>query len=126
MPMLASTVCAEVYAGAVGVAGNRVPENLIESPTSKGACWLGSGSVADRAARVFMTNSLQYAAPAAGGVSSPLTGGAIPATLKFRQPPATADALAPLTVTGTRLGRFAWGHSGSSATAGSVRGTHIG
>jgi len=29
-------------------------------------------------------------------------------------------------VTGTRLGRLAWGHCRSSLTAGSLRGTHIG
>jgi hypothetical protein len=51
-------VCAEMYAGPAP-AGIRVPENVIASPTSNGACWLGSGSVAARVRGAFMTNSLQ-------------------------------------------------------------------
>ena len=66
-----------------------VPEYVMWSPTSNGACWRGSGPwpfSGGRVASAGMTNFVQNSWPAAGGVSSPLPGsGTTPASLKLRQ-----------------------------------------
>jgi hypothetical protein len=88
------------------------------SPGSNGTCWRGSGSVAAPPAG-GITNAMQTVlfGNGGGGVAgiSPLRGGATPAALKLRH--GTPELVS---------GRFFCGHSGSSVTAGSVRGTHIG
>src|SRR3954447_25890371 len=72
-----------------------------------------------------ITNCVQYC-PRGVALISPLpAGGRRPDTLKFRHW-VTAGTVAPFTVVLIRAGRFPCGHSASSLTVGSVRGTHIG
>src|SRR5690348_2329419 len=98
------------------------------SPTSNGACWVGSAgtgyAAVDAWPRAGMTNWVQYP-PAGVALSSPLAGGTTPAMLKLRHC-VTAGTSTPPTRVLLRAGRLRCGHSGSSVTAGSVRGTHIG
>src|SRR6476620_6759861 len=133
MPRFASIVWADTKS-APAESCIRVPEYVMKSPTSKGACWRASGwtwlplsgmAVVASAGGAAMTYCEQYFWPAAGGVSSPdPAGGTTPAWLKLRHVVAVTGE--PPTVTVTRFGRFCWGQSGSSCTVGSVRGMHIG